>query len=57
MQYVICYDISDDRRRSRIASLLLDFGTRVHESVFVAELGPDEKGIETPHRDFSPILH
>jgi CRISPR-associated protein Cas2 len=38
MQYVICYDIGDDRRRSRVASLLLDFGTRVQESVFVAHL-------------------
>jgi CRISPR-associated protein Cas2 len=41
MQYVICYDISDDRRRSRIASALLDFGTRVQESVFVAHLDDD----------------
>ena len=38
MQYVICYDITDDRRRSRLSSLLLDFGTRVQESVFVAHL-------------------
>jgi len=38
MQYVICYDINDDRRRSRLSSLLLDFGTRVQESVFVAHL-------------------
>jgi len=38
MQYVICYDIADDARRSRISNLLLDFGTRVQESVFVAHL-------------------
>ena len=38
MQYVICYDITDDRRRSHVASLLLDFGARVQESVFVAHL-------------------
>jgi len=38
MQYVVCYDISDDRRRSRAAMALLDFGTRVQESVFVAHL-------------------
>jgi CRISPR-associated protein Cas2 len=41
MQYVVCYDITDDRRRSRIASLLLDFGVRVQESVFVAHLDDD----------------
>ncbi len=38
MQYVVCYDISDDGRRSRLANCLLDFGRRVEESVFVANL-------------------
>ncbi len=38
MQYVVCYDIADDRRRSRMAAALLDFGQRVQESVFVANL-------------------
>ena len=38
MQYVICYDIADDARRSRVANCLLDFGSRVQESVFVANL-------------------
>ena len=38
MQYVVCYDIADDRRRSRVSATLLDFGTRVQESVFVAHL-------------------
>ena len=38
MQYVICYDIADDARRSRAAHTLLDFGSRIQESVFVANL-------------------
>lgn len=38
MQYVICYDIADDARRSRVASSLLNFGSRIQESVFVANL-------------------
>jgi CRISPR-associated protein Cas2 len=38
MQYVICYDIADDRRRDRIASALLDYGPRAQESVFIANL-------------------
>jgi CRISPR-associated protein Cas2 len=42
MQYVVCYDITSDaegdRRRSRVASALLNFGGRVQESVFVANL-------------------
>ena len=41
MQYVICYDIADDRRRDRVASALLDYGPRVQESVFVANLDDD----------------
>ena len=38
VQYVICYDIADDGRRNRLASALLDFGVRIQESVFTANL-------------------
>jgi CRISPR-associated protein Cas2 len=38
VQYVICYDISDDRRRDRVATALLNYGARIQESVFVANL-------------------
>jgi len=38
MLYSICYDISDDRRRNRVASILLGFGERVQYSVFEADL-------------------
>ena len=38
MDYLICYDIADDNRRSRTAELLLDFGRRVQHSVFFAHL-------------------
>jgi CRISPR-associated protein Cas2 len=34
MRYLVCYDIADDRRRQRISDVLLDYGTRVQESVF-----------------------
>ena len=44
MQYVICYDISDDGRRSRVAQALLDFGSRIQESVFVANLDEELAG-------------
>ena len=44
MQYVVCYDIADDRRRNRISTLLLDFGSRVQESVFVAHLDEELAG-------------
>lgn len=34
MLHVVCYDISDDRTRDRMAEGLLDFGVRIQESVF-----------------------
>lgn len=38
MLFLICYDIADDRARNRMADHLLDFGSRVQESVFEALL-------------------
>jgi CRISPR-associated protein Cas2 len=38
MRFVVCYDIADDRRRERVAAALLDYGSRVQESVFLATL-------------------
>ena len=38
MYYVISYDIPDNRRRTRLAKVLLDFGERVQYSVFEADL-------------------
>ena len=38
MQYVVCYDIADDGRRGQVSNCLLDFGSRVQESVFIANL-------------------
>jgi CRISPR-associated protein Cas2 len=40
MQYWICYDIADDRRREKLSAALLDYGTRVEESVFHCLLEP-----------------
>ena len=34
MRYLVCYDIADDRRRQHVSELLLDYGSRVQESVF-----------------------
>ena len=44
MLYVISYDIADDRRRSRVAQALLDYGSRIQESVFVAHLDDELHG-------------
>lgn len=36
--YLICYDITDDRRRSKVAKLLEGYGLRVQKSVFECDL-------------------
>ena len=36
--YLVSYDIPDDKRRTKIAKILLDFGSRVQYSVFEANL-------------------
>ena len=38
MLYTISYDIPDDKRRLKIAKILLDYGPRVQYSVFEAQL-------------------
>jgi CRISPR-associated protein Cas2 len=38
LRHVICYDISDDRRRRKVATLLEGVGDRVQGSVFEADL-------------------
>lgn len=36
--WVVSYDISDDRRRDRVAKLMLSYGERVQYSVFECRL-------------------
>lgn len=38
MLYLVCYDISNDAMRDRMSKTLLDFGTRIQESVFECPL-------------------
>ena len=38
VRYVVAYDIADDRRRARVADLLLGFGDRVQYSVFEVDV-------------------
>ena len=40
--YVISYDISNDRLRTRLAKLLEGYGVRVHYSVFECRLDIDQ---------------
>ena len=42
MLTVIAYDVTDDRRRERVSTLLADYGRRVNYSVFECELEAEE---------------
>jgi CRISPR-associated protein Cas2 len=42
MLIVVSYDIPSDRRRTRLANALEDFGVRVQYSVFECRLTPDQ---------------
>ena len=44
MEFVVCYDLSDDRRRERMARVLLDYGKRIQESVFLMDLDEELYG-------------
>ena len=41
LTYVIAYDISDDRRRARVAAILQTYGDRIQRSVFIAAIEND----------------
>lgn len=41
-RYVISYDVSDDKRRTRLYQLLLGYGNHVQFSVFFADLTVQE---------------
>lgn len=45
MLYVISYDLSNDRRRTRLAKILEGFGQRVQYSVFECDLTAQQYGI------------
>lgn len=40
--HIACYDVADDRRRARVARLLLRHGVRVQKSVFEVWLEPEQ---------------
>ena len=41
----MCYDIRNDRRRTKLHTLLLDFGTPVQYSVFECLVDDEELGV------------
>ena len=42
MFYLVCYDVVNDRRRTKVANLLKGYGLRVQKSVFECVLNSDQ---------------
>lgn len=40
--YIVSYDIVENKKRTRVANILEDFGTRVQKSVFECRLETDK---------------
>ncbi len=38
MFMVVCYDVVDDKKRTRLAKIMVNYGRRVQKSVFECEL-------------------
>ncbi|NLE66716.1 MAG: CRISPR-associated endonuclease Cas2 [Lentisphaerae bacterium] len=50
--YIVSYDVTDDKRRTRVYKALLGYGDRVQYSVFCCQLNPRERvQMETRLRD------
>ena len=43
--YIVCYDISDDKRLRNVYKIMRGFGKRLQYSVFMCELNEKEKVI------------
>ncbi len=41
--FLVAYDISDDKRRSRVFEALMDVGDHVQYSIFLCDLNPVER--------------
>ena len=54
MFYLVSYDITDDRRRTKLSKKLKDFGTRVQYSVFECILNATE--FERMHQEMETII-
>jgi CRISPR-associated protein Cas2 len=56
MLYLICYDIVSNRRRKKVADVLLDFGSRVQKSAFECSLRSDAQ-LRDVVRRINPLLN
>jgi len=44
MFIAVCYDIPDNRRRTKMSNILKGYGTRVQRSVFECDISPEHLG-------------
>ena len=51
MNYIFCYDITDNRRRNQISKALEQFGLRVQKSIFQCDIS-----LEKAHEIKSTLL-
>jgi CRISPR-associated protein Cas2 len=54
MFVVVCYDVPENRRRTRMSSILKGFGSRVQRSVFECDISP--KHFEKLQRKLMKVL-
>lgn len=54
-QYLICYDISDDKRRTRVFNLLMGLGDHLQYSVFLCIL--NDREIIATRSDLAQAIH
>ncbi|MEO8083268.1 MAG: CRISPR-associated endonuclease Cas2 [Ardenticatenales bacterium] len=54
MFFVICYDITEDRRRVKVQKAMEDFGARVQYSVFECDL--DDKALRRLRERLTRII-
>lgn len=51
---VVAYDVTDDRRRQRVADVLMDYGVRLQYSVFECRM--DARRLADLKRRLAPLL-
>jgi CRISPR-associated protein Cas2 len=53
--WLVCYDIKDDRRRTRVAALLDGYGDRIQFSIFEILVSPET--LEILRMELQDLIH
>ena len=57
MKYIVCYDISNDKRRTKLSDILEGFGVRVNYSVFEIELSEAKRETLLNEIELKKLIH